>query len=422
MSNEIQEPQPQEKPVVIDPVKPELEKSDLEKPSSSSVTPSEPSEAKADSSEPKEAKADSCEYEKKKSELEAEFASFKRIYKVNVFGAIYIFFFVLAWIGYIYYVNLPTLAPAPQPLPPVTLKQLVNEKIQSLSPYIFQENEINNLEMYLTNVNYYRKNFGEYPPRFVPDNFLTEFTPFYGINPSHLKKVLDLFEANIHPIEQNPKIIDFFTSPFFLFDHNMKNYPTDRQKKIYYQRVECIEEITNRISGKGFENDILNELLVHEPQDFIFKLIKKYSNGKITHPKIAKYVRKAKWFEEMFSNGMLSEKLVVNYLDISLEHHTKYYVGQVIKKLLEFDHSNECKKAMSLELIRYYAGDKISINDAELDYFFGYLNKINYHFTVEDIKLISLEMNNLGQQVEHLWNAIRNEQADFNHYYKINSV
>ncbi|AYV80467.1 MAG: hypothetical protein Harvfovirus1_92 [Harvfovirus sp.] len=68
---------------------------------------------------------------------------------------------------------------------------------------------------------------------------------------------------------------------------------------------------------------------------------------------------------------------------------------------------------MSFELIRYYARNKLPPTDN----LFDHLKMINYYFSKTDIKSIFLEMNNIGRDVESLWNAIRWGQPQFAEYY-----
>ncbi|AYV82854.1 MAG: hypothetical protein Hyperionvirus2_222, partial [Hyperionvirus sp.] len=307
----------------------------------------------------------------------------------------------------------------PPTVPQKTLKQMVLENINSASYSMHQPHEINNLETYLINVKYYRKSFGEYPPNFSRDTFLDTFFQSYGLTPEHLNNVLDLFEANINPIEQNSNILDFFRSRFFLFDHDIDNYRSQYEKVHYEKRVGCVDAVTKRISGKGIENDILKELLKHEPREFLFKLIMKYSHGKkLDHPGMAKYARKAQWFEEMFARDMLSDGLMVGYLQNALEYHTGHYVGHVITTLRGFSNSQSTLRDMSFEVIRHQARSKQVVGEKELDYMFNHLRMINYHFRPEDIRVIGVEMNNRGKEVEYLWSAIRRLQPQFYHYYQ----
>jgi len=303
----------------------------------------------------------------------------------------------------------------PLPPPTKTLEQLVLDKIVSFPQNKYDSARDNNLDKYLLNVNYYYKNFGKYPlhidPSFVLERY---FDDWYRVTPENTKLILDFYETNVNPLDQYPKIINFFKSRLFQFDKYSYNYYDANQ---YNNRVACIEQITSRISGRGIEDDILKELVDHQPRDFIFRMIKKYYPGaKLVHPAISKYLQKAKWFEEMIAANIWSETLSVNYLAVALEHHTVHYVGDIITKLVERGPSENHKKTLSFELIRYYAQNKLQ-TETQLNNLFDHLRIINYHFTTEDIKVISTAMNNAGREVENLWDAIRGRQQQFSEYY-----
>ncbi|AYV80468.1 MAG: hypothetical protein Harvfovirus1_93 [Harvfovirus sp.] len=169
----------------------------------------------------------------------------------------------------------PIAPKAQPPAKPITLEGLVLDRIYAVSPTMYPPHELDKLDIYLANVKYYQKIFGKYPDEFSPHYFLIRLFSSWFSTPAYIKQALDLYESNIHPIDQNPNIIDYFKTDFFLFDHNIENYRTEKDKHIYHQRVLCIEEIIARISGKGIEDQIIEQLLKYPPQDFIFKLIKK---------------------------------------------------------------------------------------------------------------------------------------------------
>ncbi|AYV80469.1 MAG: hypothetical protein Harvfovirus1_94 [Harvfovirus sp.] len=351
-----------------------------------------------------------AEYEKKISKLSSDHLEFrKRVSVLLLLAGLYLG--IYAW-----FMPVPPPAPVPIAVKAPTLEELVFDKIRSVTNNDLKPpHDLNQLDIYLSNVKYYYKNFGKYPRSIHLSTFFdTLLDSWDEITPEYTKKVLDLYETNLHPLDQNPNVITLFKNSFFLFDHNIDNYRTEHEKMLYNQRVSCIEEITSRISGKGIEDEILTELLKHQPQDFLFKLVKKYYPGaKLAHPRIAQYAKKAKWFEEMVSKGFVSGSLVRNFLRIALEHHTNHYIGYIITKLSELPY---VKKEMSLELIAYYVEKKIYPDNDDFN-LFGQLRMIGYHFNTEDIKSVSLEMNNLGREVKNLWDAIRLKQPEFASYY-----
>ncbi|AYV84411.1 MAG: hypothetical protein Hyperionvirus24_33 [Hyperionvirus sp.] len=274
------------------------------------------------------------------------------------------------------------------------------------------------LETFVQKIADYHQINQKYPPNLEYKDILNSFFRRKIYNPEYVEKMLTTLEKYMGPIDKIPTINNFFLHPYFHFNHAEENnhYPYANSPKI-----KCIMAFANRISGTNHELAIVNELLTHEPRQFLFDLIIKYSKSKRFQLRLfVKYAIKLEWVESMNANQLIIPQYLDDFLkklteaDKPLEHFTDNFVDA----LLRIDDNPSRHRGFSLKLVNHYIIHFSSLTPVTNNKIFTLITKIAYKFTDQEIQKIAFDLFNSGATASPGWNELKKNHPDFWRYFK----